>query len=76
MPHTVCDKNLRFIPVGTGNTFRVAYSTLNSPVHPRGHGEHTKRILLILLVFSNTKKGTNISTFLKITKSLIFNGMK
>ena len=34
----------RFIPVGTGNTFACATQCANSPVHPRGHGEHISRI--------------------------------
>ena len=31
---------IRFIPVGTGNTYALSRRTLCIAVHPRGHGEH------------------------------------
>ncbi len=33
---------IRFIPVGTGNTYALSRRTLCIAVHPRGHGEHTR----------------------------------
>ena len=33
---------LRFIPVGTGNTFARSDIESPAPVHPRGYGEHKK----------------------------------
>ena len=30
----------RFIPVGTGNTHHLQWSSSLNTVHPRGHGEH------------------------------------
>ena len=35
---------LRFIPVGTGNTLKPCEVDRQSPVHPRGHGEHIKQV--------------------------------
>ena len=36
----------RFIPVGTGNTKAMSFSTYTPPVHPRGHGEHLVAALI------------------------------
>ena len=33
----------RFIPVGTGNTKSSTYQFKTTPVHPRGHGEHSRK---------------------------------
>ncbi len=41
-PHQV---RFRFIPVGTGNTRQQRHTWAAHPVHPRGHGEHTKTAL-------------------------------
>ncbi len=36
-------EEMRFIPVGTGNTGRLPREDFDDPVHPRGHGEHPQR---------------------------------
>ena len=43
-PHrqTARQSLIRFIPVGTGNTFLLSNVGTTLTVHPRGHGEHTK----------------------------------
>ena len=42
------DWPFRFIPVGTGNTFEATLLHVFTPVHPRGHGEHTLISFLLL----------------------------
>ena len=44
---TIHRRCMRFIPVGTGNTPRKTFRQFKKPVHPRGHGEHHMRPLLV-----------------------------
>ena len=49
---------LRFIPVGTGNTYPIKCQLVEYAVHPRGHGEHSNYRQLIYIGNSNCKIST------------------
>ena len=38
----MCLATVQLIPVGTGNTSKLAVQQRTYAVHPRGHGEHLK----------------------------------
>ena len=45
---------LRFIPVGTGNTFTERAIEQVIPVHPRGHGEHYTKLICAAIGYGSS----------------------